>query len=139
MRTRTLLLLSLGCLVAISIAGVAFLVRLAVDDGPEPAVPIGVEATIGDLAVTVSEAKESNGVFTVGLSVGGVDDPDGGSSFRMIASGRPATLIDDGCSPVEIEVAFCELAFDVSGSDGRSRVLFLERGEEQGRWVLVID
>lgn len=139
MRTRTLLLLSLGCLVAISVAGVAFLVRLAVDDGPEPALPIGVETTVGDLAVTVNGAAESGGVLTVDVLVGGVDDADGGASFRVISSGRPAPLIDDGCSPVAIVPTSCQLTFDVSGSDGESRVLFLERGEEQGRWVLVVD
>lgn len=139
MRTRTLLLLSLGCLVAISLAGVAFLVRLAVDDGPDPALPVGIEATVGDLAVTVNGAGENGGVLTVEVLVGGVDDADGGASFRVISSGRPAPMIDDGCSPVATVQTSCELSFDVSGSDGESRVLFLERGEEQGRWVLVVD
>jgi hypothetical protein len=139
MRTRTLLLLSLGCLVAISVAGVAFLVRLAVDDGPAPALPIGVETTVGDLSVTVNGGAENAGVLTVDLTVGGVDDPDGGTSFRMISSGRPAELVEDTCSPVTVALSSCGVAFDVSGADGRSRVLFLERGEEQGRWVLVVD
>jgi len=139
MRTRTLLLLSLGCLIAISAAGVAFLVRLAVDDGPEPARAIGVEESIGDLSVTVWGATEDDGLLSIELTLGGVDDSDGGDSFRLISSGRPAPLVEDRCSPIALVSTRCSLHFDVSVSDGDSRVLFVERGEEQGRWVLVVD
>ncbi|NCW48099.1 MAG: hypothetical protein EBV88_01290 [Actinobacteria bacterium] len=61
MRTRTLLLLSLGCLIAISAAGVAFLIRLAGDEGPEPARSVGVAESVGDLSVTVLDASEVDG------------------------------------------------------------------------------
>ncbi|MGA0356215.1 MAG: hypothetical protein ACO3NQ_01400 [Ilumatobacteraceae bacterium] len=139
MRTRTLLLLSLGCLIAISAAGVAFLIRLAGDEGPEPARSVGVAESVGDLSVTVLDASEVDGSLTIDLELGGVDDPDGGDSFRLISSGRPAPMVEDGCSPVTVEDSPCALRFDVSAADGNSRVLFVERGEEQGRWVLVVD
>ena len=91
MKTRTLLLLALGCGLAILLAGGVLLVKLAGQDDPEPPVALGVESSIGDMRVTVLSAAEqpSANTLTVELVLGGVDDPDGAAGFELIASGRP--------------------------------------------------
>ena len=91
MKTRTLLLLALGCGLAILLAGGVLLVKLAGQDDPEPPVALGVESSIGDMRVTVLSAAEqpTADTLTVELVLGGVDDPDGAAGFELIASGRP--------------------------------------------------
>ena len=91
MKTRTLLLLALGCGLAILLAGGVLLVKLAGQDDPQPPVALGVESSIGDMRVTVLSAAEQTtaDTLTVELVLGGVDDPDGAAGFELIASGRP--------------------------------------------------
>jgi hypothetical protein len=139
MKTRTLMLLALGCGVAIMLAGAALFIQLARQDDIAEPVPVGDVAIVGDMSVTVESAVERGGRLTVSVRIGGVDDPDGGRDFRLIASARP--LLPDGasgseCVSTSVEPHVCEVTFDVSGADGSSRVLFYERGEEQARWVL---
>lgn len=138
MKTRTLLLLALACGVAILLAGGVLLVQLAGRDEPRPAAAIGDTVTVGDMSVRVDQATESDGVVVVDVVVGGVDDDDGAAGFRMIASGRPARSLDgaDACGSTTESPAPCVLRFDVSGADGRSRVLFYARGDETARWEL---
>jgi hypothetical protein len=140
MKTRTLMLLALGCGVAIMLAGAVFLFQLSNQADLDPSVPVGEIATVGDMSVTVTQAVESNGVLDVSVRIGGVDDEDGVEGFRLIASGRPVTpdLSASGgrCGAILPEPQECLVRFDVSTADGRSRVLFYERGDEQARWVL---
>ncbi|MAT07439.1 MAG: hypothetical protein CL424_20635 [Acidimicrobiaceae bacterium] len=140
MKTRTLLLLALACGLAIMLAGAVFLFQLAGQDDVADAIPIGEPVEIGDLTVEVEAADESDGVLSVGIRVAGVDDPDGASGFRLIASGRPLAPVEDdaadACAATTVEETVCVVRFDVSTADGTSRVLFYERGEEQARWVL---
>jgi hypothetical protein len=137
MKTRTLLLLALGCGLAILLAGGALLVRLAGQDEPEPPVALGVETAIGDLHVTVVSAAEQpdSQMLTVELELGGVDDPDGAAGFELIASGRPIPPSKAStCGTTTVEPSRCALVFDVSTADGESRVLRYRRGDEQARW-----
>ncbi len=139
MRTRTLLALALGCAVAIMVAGAVFLLQLAGRDDPPPPAPFGEPVMVGDMAVTVLHVTERDGRLSIEVRLGGVDDADGGTAFRLIASGRPAPPIApvDGepCAATAVAPANCFLAFDVSGADGRSRVLFYDRGDDQARWL----
>jgi hypothetical protein len=137
MKTRTLLLLALGCGLAILLAGGALLVMLAGQDDPEPAVPLGIETSIGDMRVTVLSAAEQTDakVLTVELVVGGVDETDGAAGFELIASGRPIPPGDPStCGETTGEPRQCTLVFDVSTADGESRVLRYRRGDDQSRW-----
>ena len=140
MKTRTLLLLALACGLAIMLAGAVFLFQLAGQDDVSEARAIGEAVEIGDLVVEVEAADESGGVLSVGIRLAGVDDPDGATGFRLIASGRPIAPIDtdadDACGGTTVAETVCVVRFDVSVADGSSRVLFYERGEEQARWVL---
>jgi hypothetical protein len=142
MKTRTLLLLALGCGVAILLAGGVLLVQLATRSDVDDAVPVGVEQQVGDVEVTVERAAEDGGVLEVVVTVGGVDDPDGLDGFRLIAAARPVRRMTPpagepaGCDEITVTPTSCRLAFDVDGADGASRVLFFERGDEQVRWRL---
>lgn len=140
MKTRTLLLLALGCGLMIMIAGAVFLFQLAGQDDVAPATGIGAAVEVGDMTVTVLDATEDDGLLAVEVRIGGVDDPDGVDEFRLIASGRavtplPATEQGD-CSATSVEARSCAVRFDVSDADGSSRVLFYDRGDDGARWVL---
>jgi hypothetical protein len=136
MKTRTLLLLALGCGLAILLAGGALLVMLAGQDEPEPPVALGDQASIGDMRVRVVAVEEGGAdTLTVELVVGGVDDPDGSAGFVLIASGRPIPPGEPStCGATTVEARPCTLVFDVSSADGDSRVLRYLRGDDQARW-----
>lgn len=133
------MLLALGCGVAIMLAGAVFLFQLAGQEELAPPVAIGEAVTVGDMTVVVDDVQETAGVLDVTVSIGGVDDTDGASRFRLIASGRPVAADAGGtaaCGATTVARATCHVYFDVGGADGASRVLFYERGDDQARWVL---
>ena len=140
MKTRTLLLLALGCGLAILLAGGALLVMLAGQDDPEPPVELGEESSIGDMRVTVLGATEGaddgRDLLTVELVLGGVDDPDGASGFELhrVGPADRGRLIHSTCGGTTVEPRPCTLVFDVSTADGESRVLRYRRGDDQARW-----
>ena len=136
MKTRTLMLLALGCGVAIMLAGAVFLFQLTNQAEVEAPVPIGEAAAVGDMTVAVTEFDESVGRLSVTLAIGGTADDDPTDEFRLIASARPVTIATSSCPPSTVAVATCTIEFDVSAADGVSRVLFYERGDQQARWVL---
>ncbi|MDJ0770801.1 MAG: hypothetical protein QNJ12_18550 [Ilumatobacter sp.] len=139
MKTRTLMLLALGCGLAIMLAGAVFLFQLASQDDVAEPVPVGEPARVGDMSVTVLDAVERADELSVTLLIGGVDDPDGALGFRLIASGRPVSASPpgaNGCAATTVDELECRVDFDVSVADGSSRVLFYERGDDQARWVL---
>lgn len=136
MKTRTLMLLALGCGVAIMLAGAVFLFQLSTQDAIAEPIPIGEEASVGDMRVTVVGSSETSGTLRVTITIGGTDDDDPTDEFRLIASARPVLLDSTTCGPSSATGLDCAIEFDVSGVDGVSRVLFYERGDEQARWVL---
>jgi hypothetical protein len=139
MKTRTLLLLALACGVAIMAAGAVFLVQLSRQDEAEAPIAMGETAAVGDMRIVVDRAVEQSGLLEVTVTIGGVDDPDGSSAFRLIAAGRaarPETGGEGRCAATAVTEQRCVIRFDVSGADGDSRVLFYERGDERARWVL---
>lgn len=140
MRTRTLLLLSLACGLAIMGAGAVFLFQLSNSDELADPIALGEAAEVADMEVTVLDADESDGILRVTVRIGGVDDPDGADGFRLIASGRPVppepVSGSDGCGATSVEADACVVTFDTSVADTASRILFYERGDESVRWVL---
>jgi len=140
MKTRTLMILAIGCGVVIMLAGAVFLFQLTGEPDIAAAVPLGESAAVGDMSVAVLRALETNGVLDVSVRLGGVADEDGAGGFRLIASGRPVSP-DFGarsglCGATTVSSQDCLVRFDVSTADGMSRVLFYERGDDQARWVL---
>jgi hypothetical protein len=135
-RTRTLLLLAVGCGLVILAAGAVQLLRIAGQDEPAPAAVVGEQVQIGDLAVTVEDFVEDEGQAVVELELGGVDDPDGTAEFRLVVPGAALAPVDDECAGTTVAPRACSLTFDVTDTEGSSRVLVYRRGDEQAHWEL---
>jgi hypothetical protein len=140
MKTRTLLLLSVGVGLAILLAGGVFFVQLATQSSAvEPARP-GEPVTVGDVDVTVRSASESASIFAVDVEIGGIDDPGGVDSFELITGDlelSPLMAVAAGrCVDITEAPQQCRIEFDISGADGSNRVLVLRRGEERRNWAL---
>ena len=136
MKTRTLLLLALGCGLAIMLAGAVFLFQLSTQDELTEPVSIGRQTQVGDMLVAVVDSTETAGSLSVAVEIGGTPDDQPADEFRLIASARAVPVAETTCQPSQASLQQCTVTFDVSGADGVSRVLFYERGDDQARWVL---
>ena len=136
MRTRTLLLLAVGCGFVILVAGVFLLLGLASQDEPTTAAALGERVMVADMTITVIEAIEDGDEITVALDIGGVDDPDGTGEFRLVVPGESLGPAGGWCAGTTVEMQRCTLTFDVGGVEGSARVLVYRRGDERARWQL---
>lgn len=140
MKTRTLLLLSVGTALMILLAGGGLLFQLSQQESTTAATPLGSVTTIGDVDVTVVAADVAGDRLVVSVEIGGVDDTDGIGSFRLVTGDQrldPIAAPADGrCASITVAVEMCAIEFDISASAGTSRVLVLRRGEEQATWRL---
>ena len=146
MKTRTLLLLSVGCALMILLAGGALLVQLARQESTVEATPLGVSTQVGDAEVTVigpdssTDAGASDGLLRVAVEIGGVDDESGIDGFALVTGDRRLTPVSTGgpgrCAAITVAARRCTIDFDISASEGSSRVLVLRRGENQATWRL---
>ena len=137
MKTRTLLLLSVGVGLMILLAGGVLLLQLANESAAVEPAEVGEAVEVGDVDVVVFGAEEG-ATFAVDVELGGVDDDLSGFS---LATGdrrlQPLTTDADGrCTEITIAEQRCRIEFDVSAADGPNRVLVLRRGDEQRNWVL---
>ncbi len=138
MKTRTLLLLSVGVGLMILLAGGVLLLQLANESAAVEPAEVGDVVRVGDVEVTVLGAAESATLFSVEVEVGGVDDDLSGFS---LATGdrrlQPVTTAADGrCTEITLAEQRCRIEFDTSAADGSNRVLVLRRGDQQRNWVL---
>ncbi|NND76323.1 MAG: hypothetical protein HKN44_15095 [Ilumatobacter sp.] len=140
MKTRTLLLLSVGTALLILVAGGVLLLQLSNQDRTTAPTPFGEAASIGDADVTVLGVDEADGLLRVSVVVGGVDDPDGIDSFRLVTGDQrlaPVAAPADGrCADLTVDEQRCTVDFDVSNSQASNRVLLVRRGDEQATWRL---
>ncbi len=140
MKTRTLLLLSVGVGLAILLAGGVFLFQLSNESATVEEAEIGDAVEVGDVEITVLEVSETAGTFAVDVDLGGIDDADGIDSFRLITGSEPLSPVGapeaGRCAEITVAAQRCRLDFDVSATDGSNRVLVLRRGDEQRRWDL---
>ena len=141
MRTRTLLLLAVACGLVILVAGVVQLLRIADqrDADDVPIHEIGDAVEVGDLSVVVVSYAEQAGSATVEVTLGGVDDLDGASEFRLVVLGEsvePSGAGDDACGATTVEPQTCRLTFAVDDAPGAARILLYRRGEDVARWRL---
>ena len=137
MKTRTLLLLSVGVGLMILLAGGVLLLQLANESAAVEPAEVGDVVQVGDVDVVVFGAQEG-ATFAVDVELGGVDDDLSGFS---LATGdrrlQPLTTDADGrCTEITVAEQRCRIEFDVSAADGSNRVLVLRRGDEQRNWVL---
>ena len=138
MKTRTLLLLSVGVGLMILLAGGVLLLQLANESAAVEPAEVGDVVRVGDVEVTVLGAAETATLFSVDVEVGGVDDDLSGFS---LATGdrrlQPVTAAADGrCTEITVVEQRCRIEFDTSAADGSNRVLVLRRGDQQRNWVL---
>ena len=116
MKTRTLLLLSVACGLAVLLAGAGLLWKLASQPEPAPPHVVGEAVHIGDATVVVRDAQRTGqGALTtlnVRLTVSGVDDADGASDFRLLAVDRLVAPAEDSpCRAFTVGPTECELVF----------------------------
>jgi hypothetical protein len=135
-RTRTLLLLAVGCGLVILAAGVVLLLGLANQDEQATAASLGERVTVADMTVTVVEASEDGDELTVVLDIGGVDDPDGTREFRLVVPGESLRADGGSCAGTTVDPQRCTLQFDLGDTKGSARVLIYRRGDERARWQL---
>lgn len=150
MRTRTLVLLAAVCGVAILVAGVVQLLRIADtrDDVAEILVlgerttlaglsvrPVDVVAdpAVEELVVTVELRFDDDGVTSQG------DGVDAAAHFRLLAGElrRPVGGDDAACVSLTVAAQTCTLHFDTAGAPGGSRILVVDWQDESARWDLV--
>jgi hypothetical protein len=140
MKTRTLLLLSVGTALMILLAGGALLFQLSSQQSTSAPVAVGEPTSVGDVDVTVLGAEVRGDELAVSVTVAGVDDSDGIESFRLVTGDRrldPISAPAAGrCAEITVVAQECVIEFDISASQGTSRVLVLRRGEDQATWRL---
>lgn len=140
MKTRTLLLLSVGVALAILLAGGVFLFQLSTETATVERAELGERVAVGDVEITVLGVIEGDPVLSVEVDLGGVDDLDGVESFTLVTGDRRLDALtapaDGRCVDIAVESQRCRIDFDVSGADASNRVLILRRGDEQRNWVL---
>lgn len=138
MRTRTLLVLAVACGLAILVAGVVQLLRVANQDDPSRFVAVGERTRVGDMEVVVEGSSERAGRVLVDIEIGGVEDADGAGAFRLIGPGGALGAdpsAGNRCRATTVRVEPCTLAFPLDG-EGSTHVLVYQRGDERVRWDL---
>ncbi len=138
MKTRTLLLLSVGTALMILLAGGVLLLQLAGQDEVVEPTDVGETVSIGDLSMTVLGSEESSDRFSVDVEFGGVDgDLDG---IDLVTGDRvlaPLVGADEGrCRAITVETRTCRLDFDTSGVESSNRTMLVVRGDDQQNWQL---
>jgi hypothetical protein len=138
MRTRTLLLLAVGCGLVILLAGGAQLWRLA-NQTTSTVLAVGQAGTAGDATVRVDDFEESDGVATVTVTISGVDDPDGLGGFTLVGpeATRQPLPSDSTCVGLTADPVTCTLSFSTAEVKAGDRLLLFQRAEQQARWKLV--
>jgi len=135
-KTRTLLLLSLGCAIVILAAGIGLFVRLGANEVTAAPSEFGDRVEVGDLQVVVSSASREGLMQRISVKVSGIDDREVTDSFAVISGGVPLNAEPNDCVAVINTDTFCEVEFVLSTETSEPAVLIVTRGEERGRWVL---
>jgi hypothetical protein len=138
MKTRTLLLLSVGTALMIVLAGGVLLFQLRSQDETVATSPIGERVKIGELDITVSGSSDRDDLFVVDVEIGGIDDDLTGIS--LVTGDRridPLVAVETGrCAAITVEFQRCRLEFDISAVDSSNRTLLIVRGDAQRNWQL---
>ncbi len=136
MKTRTLLLLSLGCAIVILAAGIGLFVRLGANEVTAAPSEFGDRVEVGDLQIVVSSASREGLMQRISVKVSGIDDREVTDSFAVISGGVPLNAEPNDCVAVINTDTSCEVEFVLSTETSEPAVLIVTRGEERGRWVL---
>lgn len=146
MRTRTLLLLSLGCGLAILLAGVGMFWRLSNQEASATAT-LGVPTQIGDLTVTVvGSAEVADGAASstsvpvvVEVRFEGPPDDEPARNFTLLVDGETLSVDSTDCPALVGDPVDCTVSFAVGADQPGARLLSYRRGEERAVWVLPVN
>jgi hypothetical protein len=136
-KTRTLLLLAVGCGLVILVAGSIKLFLVADDTAPQH-LSIGASGTVGDMIVTVVDVHRTTEQLLVDVALTGATDDDGATSFvygtgsKQYSPVPPPHGEGTACSSTVADATTrCVLAFDTDEPQG---VLRYDRAGETLRW-----
>ncbi len=136
MRTRTLLLLAIGCGLVILVAGGIQLLRVGGQQQTAKLLKAGEPGRAGDVTVElVSSSLRDDSVVAV-VRIGGVDDPHGLDGFTLVGPGKVLAVTSSDCTGIAVDPVDCALTFATIGMKGTSRQLIFHRADAQLRWVL---
>ena len=136
MRTRTLLLLAIGCGLVILLAGGIQLLRVGGQQESSTLLVAGEPGKAGDVTVElVSSSIEASELVAV-VRVGGTDDPDGLDGFRLVGPGKVMAVSSSTCDGIAVAPVDCTLRFVTSDFAGTTRQLIFNRADAQLWWVL---
>jgi hypothetical protein len=136
MRTRTLLLLAIGCGLVILLAGGIQLLRVSGQQTTSTLLRTGEPGKAGDVTVELMSSSVEPTQLVAVVRIGGAADPDGLDSFKLVAPGKVVPVSSATCDGIAIEPVDCALTFTTSGLSGTARQLIFSRADEQLRWVL---
>jgi hypothetical protein len=136
-KTRTLLLLAVGCGLVILVAGSIKLFLVADDTAPKH-LSVGASGTVGDMVVTVVDAHSVANQMLVDVALTGATDDDGATSFvygtgsHQYSPTAPPAGAGAACGATVADATTrCVLAFDTDEPQG---VLRYDRAGETLRW-----
>jgi hypothetical protein len=136
MRTRTLLLLAIGCGLVILLAGGIQLLRLGGQQQTATLLSIGEPGKAGDVTVELLSSSAQASTLVAMVRIGGVDDLHGLDGFTLVGPGKVLAVASSTCAGIAVDAADCALTFATSAMPGTSRQLIFRRADEQLRWVL---
>ncbi|MGZ4700904.1 MAG: hypothetical protein ACXV98_06810 [Ilumatobacteraceae bacterium] len=136
MRTRTLLLLAIGCGLAILLAGGIQLLRVGGHQQTTKLLGLGQPGKAGDVTVELVSSSVQGTSLIAAVRVGGIDDPNGLAGFTLVGPGKVLSVTSSTCAGITTRQADCSLTFDTSAMAGTSRQLIFHRADQQLRWVL---
>ena len=135
MSTRKLIAMAMACLVAVIVAGVIKIVQINDGDTKVEVLKIGDIAVVGEMTVSVLSIRSTATQTVVEVEMGGVADPDGASSWRLLADGDlypPVVGMEkDQCGATTVATERCVVVFDAVGV-GMS--VAYSRAGEQRNW-----
>ena len=140
-KTRTLLLLSVGCGLLIVLAGGIKLLQVATDRADVPVLELGDEALVGDMTVVVSAIEATTSGVNVSVEMSGVPGAAVLEGWSMLGDGElsdPSAAVAEGACdgstlvPGNGETVRCVLRFP--GVEAEQYVAY-QRGGELRRWA----
>jgi hypothetical protein len=136
MRTRTLLLLAIGCGLVILLAGGIQLLRVGGQQQSAKLLTVGEPGKAGDVTVQLAASSVQGTSLVAAIRVGGTDDPNGLAGFTLVGPGTVVAVTSSTCAGITAQPIDCSLTFDTSTMAGTSRQLIFHRADQQLRWVL---
>lgn len=136
MRTRTLLLLAIGCGLVILLAGGIQLLRVGGQEQTATLLAAGEPGKAGDVTVQLVSSSIEDADLVAVVRIGGIDDPNGLDGFTLVGPGKVLAVTSSNCNGITVATVDCGLSFATTGMQGTSRQLIFQRADDQLRWVL---